>query len=202
MYKNGTSLILGFHGCDSERGKALLSQSKNFVKSSRSYDWLGTGMYFWENNSSRAMAYAIEVKNNPARGNVKEPFVIGAVIDLGHCLDLMVQDNLQLLKKYHGLFEKKTIEAGNDMPKNNLGKKLHYLDRAVIEFMHEEIKLGKNIDDLASFDSIRASYVEGDKLYENSSFNDKNHIQICVRNPNCIKGFFLPRESDGGHAKV
>ena len=23
--------------------------------------------------------------------------------------------------------------------------------------------------------------------------NKKNHIQICIRNPNCIKGFFIPR---------
>ncbi|HYE54151.1 MAG TPA: hypothetical protein VD996_04880 [Chitinophagaceae bacterium] len=24
-------------------------------------------------------------------------------------------------------------------------------------------------------------------------FHEKNHIQLCIRNPNCIKGYFLPR---------
>ena len=26
----------------------------------------------------------------------------------------------------------------------------------------------------------------------NAGFKEKNHIQICVRNPNCIKGFLNP----------
>ena len=34
---------------------------------------------------------------------------------------------------------------------------------------------------------------EGQKLYPNAGFREKNHIQICVCNPNCIKGYFLPR---------
>ena len=34
---------------------------------------------------------------------------------------------------------------------------------------------------------------EGQELYPNAGFREKNHIQICVCNPNCIKGYFLPR---------
>ena len=33
---------------------------------------------------------------------------------------------------------------------------------------------------------------EGQELYPNAGFREKNHIQICVCNPNCIKGYFLP----------
>lgn len=33
-------------------------------------------------------------------------------------------------------------------------------------------------------------------LYPEAGFTEKNHIQICIRNPNCIKSFFLPRELD------
>ena len=29
-----------------------------------------------------------------------------------------------------------------------------------------------------------------------AGFAEKNHIQICVCNPNCIKGYFLPRGID------
>ena len=41
---------------------------------------------------------------------------------------------------------------------------------------------------------LGAVIVEGDELYPGAGFHDKNHIQICIRNPNCIKGFFIPRE--------
>ncbi len=33
-------------------------------------------------------------------------------------------------------------------------------------------------------------------LYPEAGLTEKNHIQICIRNPNCIKSFFLPRELD------
>lgn len=36
-------------------------------------------------------------------------------------------------------------------------------------------------------------FCEGQELYPNAGFREKNHIQICVCNPNCIKGYFLPR---------
>ncbi|HEV9036455.1 MAG TPA: hypothetical protein VGQ51_07545 [Puia sp.] len=43
------------------------------------------------------------------------------------------------------------------------------------------------------FDSVRGVFVEGRELYPGAGFQDKNHIQICIRNPNCIRSFFLPR---------
>ena len=39
-------------------------------------------------------------------------------------------------------------------------------------------------------------FFEGKDLYENAGFKEKNHIQIALRNPNCIKGYFVPRELD------
>ena len=47
------------------------------------------------------------------------------------------------------------------------------------------------------FDSVRGVFFEGENLYPNAGFKAKNHIQVCVRNPNCIKGFFRVREQDG-----
>jgi hypothetical protein len=44
-----------------------------------------------------------------------------------------------------------------------------------------------------AFDSVRAAFIEGDKIYPGAGFNEKTHIQICIINPNCIKGFFKPR---------
>ena len=49
-------------------------------------------------------------------------------------------------------------------------------------------------ESLYPIDSIRAAFIEGEEIYPGAGFNEKTHIQICIRNPNCIKGFFLPRK--------
>ena len=60
----------------------------------------------------------------------------------------------------------------------------------VIEHLHLSRKLNNEIP----FDTVRGAFWEGEPLYYSSGFCKQNHIQICVRNPNCIKGFFEPRD--------
>lgn len=54
-----------------------------------------------------------------------------------------------------------------------------------------------SVNDIAEgipyFDSVRGAFTEGVPAYPGTQFGDKNHIQVCVRNKKCIKGFFLPR---------
>jgi hypothetical protein len=49
--------------------------------------------------------------------------------------------------------------------------------------------------------SVRGVFFEGTDLYDNAGFKSNNHIQIAVRNPNCIKGYFIPRELDNNYPK-
>ena len=76
--------------------------------------------------------------------------------------------------------------------KGDTDLKLRYLDCAVIESLHQERKIQK----MRSFDSVRGAFLEGEPIYPNAGFREQTHIQICVRNPNCIKGFFAPRDID------
>ena len=203
MYQSYPSLVLGFHGCDRAVGEDLLHGKKTFKESRNKYDWLGTGMYFWENAPDRAQNYAEEVKNKPEMGNIKDPFVIGAVIDLGRCFNLLDYKNLIILQNHYKVL-KETYDTHNlVLPINSHGPErlLRFLDRAVIEFTHEMI--GRDSEsDAEMFDSVRAVFVEGGELYPSTGFNEKNHIQICVRNPNCIKGFFLPRFPNPDYRRV
>lgn len=77
--------VLGYHGCDREVGEAVLAGKTGLRASENDWDWLGTGIYFWENSASRALKRANFAKAHPEllRAVVKEPFVVGAVIDLG-----------------------------------------------------------------------------------------------------------------------
>ena len=188
MYGKLPNLIIGFHGCDDITFKKVLNQNQSLHSSTNSYDWLGNGMYFWEQNLERAWQWA---KNNK---KIKKPAVIGAIIDLGYCLNLLDSYYIQILKNEYELLKQDFQIAGISLPQNK-GKDgtgnvlLRNLDCAVIEHLHTTRKENH----FPSFDSVRGVFWEGDPIYPNTEIREKNHIQICIRNPNCIKGFFAPR---------
>jgi hypothetical protein len=135
--------------------------------------------------------------DHPKRGSgrVIHPAVLGAVIDLGHCLNLMEDAALGLVSFAYDALKESLDSAGASVPVNTPGSKggndllLRDLDCAVIELLHE-------VNSGSAFDTVRGLFLEGEDLYPNAGFKSKNHIQVCVRNPNCIKGYFLPRVRD------
>ncbi|MEY2830435.1 MAG: hypothetical protein RIQ33_2293 [Bacteroidota bacterium] len=203
MYSTIPGLILGFHGCDQSVADKVLNGKTFLENSENNYDWLGHGIYFWENSPSRALEFAQHLKNNPQQSNrpIKKPAVIGAIINVGFCLDLLDYKNLQLLKEGYEVLKSSGFAAEIRQNKAVSGTKdllLRYLDCAVIETLHTVRKISKE----QPFDSVRGVFWEGNKLYDTAGFREKNHIQICIRNPNCIKGFFLPRQLDKRFVKV
>ena len=205
MYAKRSNIILGFHGCDqSVRDEVVIKKGVVLKHSENNYDWLGNGVYFWENNYDRAFQFAKELQKHPIKGKSKihKPSVIGAVIDLGYCLDLLDSKNLVLLKQAYQGLKAESDRYGIKLPENknvsfSTDFLLRYLDCAVIESIHQFNK-ENNYDE---FDSVRGMFIEGSALYPKSGFREKNHIQIAIRNPNCIKGYFIPRELDEKHQR-
>lgn len=197
MYTTKAGLILGFHGCDQSIIDNILLGKEDLKQSNNTYDWLGHGIYFWENSPSRALEFAEFLKDHPQKSKnpVKTPAVIGAVIDLGYCLDFTDYSNLQLLKDGYELLmtaiSKSEIKLANKPIGENKDLLWRDLDCAVIETLHS---LRTTSSGLRSFDSVRGVFWEGDDIYPNAGFKEKNHIQICIRNKNCIKGLFAPRQ--------
>lgn len=192
------SFILGFHGCDESVKELLLLGKTKLKPSNNEYDWLGSGIYFWENDPDRALSYAKLLQNNPKRNKknkIDKPAVVGAVIDLGNCLNLFEEKNLQLVHSAYDFLVRYSKEHQRPIPKNTLGNDLllRNLDCAVINTLHE---LLKGINEYPNYDSVRAPFWEGKELYPQAGFKEKNHIQICVVNPNCIKGYFDPLNPD------
>ena len=203
MYSTHPGLVLGFHGCDESIVQKVLTGEEPLKRSVNNYDWLGHGIYFWENSASRAIEFATHLQkySNHSKEKITKPAVIGAVINLGYCLDLLDFDNLQLLKRSFQMMRK--LSKSSDFPQNKsiggIGDLLlRELDCAVIETLHTM----KEDSHQLPFDFVRGVFFEGEELYPNAGFRDKDHIQICVRNPNCIKGFFMPRKLDGDYPKV
>lgn len=203
MYSTKSGLILGFHGCDEDVVHNVLNGHTDLKQSKNTYDWLGHGMYFWESSYSRALEFAKHLQKNPqqAKNPIKKPAVLGAVLNIGNCLDLLDYENLQVLKTGYDYLKSAINSAG--FPQNKVvgdtnDLLLRDLDCAVIEVLH---KLRES-NDYRKYDSVRGVFFEGQELYPGAGFKEKDHIQICIRNPNCIKGFFLPRKLNEKHTRI
>ena len=197
MNPASTSFVLGYHGCDRKVAERVLSGRQSLQPSVNDYDWLGDGIYFWEHNARRAYEFAIDVRDQPRhRGQkIKDAAVVGAIIDLGFCLNLLDSHFIGLVRHAYDGLAKLSEEAGTPMPRNSLGRDLllRKLDCAVIRFLHAT----REDEQEEPFDTVRAVFLEGGTLYENSGFAAKNHIQLCVRNLSAIKGYFRPLDEDG-----
>lgn len=166
--------------------------------SSNEWDWLGEGRYFWQNNYQRALDY---VTHPPKGVKIVKPAVLGAVFNLGHCLDLTDKQSIDLLKYSYETLKISAEVEGNVLPQNtnpasvpdSNDKIIRRLDCAVINNVHKVMEeTGQR-----PFESVRGVFFEGNATYEGAGFFEKTHVQICIRNPNLIKAFFVPRkESD------
>lgn len=192
MYSSDPGLVIGFHGCDMFVRDQIIQGKDALKPSANRYDWLGPGMYFWQNNYERALDFA---QNPPGRMKIEHPAVLGAVFSLGNCLDLTDKRFIDLLKRTYNWVREIHDAASIDLPQNkNAGltkdRLLRELDCLIINYLHIE----QEVDEVRPFDTVRGVFIEGAPIYEGAGFNEKTHMQICVCNPNCIKGFFLPRE--------
>jgi len=113
--------VIGYHSCDREIGLEVLNGESGLIKSDNKWDWLGDGIYFWEHNPNRALEYAIENASGRQfnKKKIKTPFVLGAIIELGNCLNLIDPHSLEVLKLAHASLSKTTREAAGIMPVNN-----------------------------------------------------------------------------------
>ncbi len=198
MYKIKDNLIFGFHGCDQSLCDSLVNgTSRKLNYSENNYDWLGKGMYFWENDPDRALQWAKDLKERSQnlRQKIIKPAVLGAVICLGNCLDFTEQGNLQKLKLHYQMVKEEFDKRGLILPENKGGKDLYKreLDCLLINSL---VQIQKEKDPENAYDSVRGVFFEGAELYPSSGFREKDHIQISIINPNCIKAFFKVRRGD------
>jgi hypothetical protein len=117
------------------------------------------------------------LKRHPdrTRGEVNEPAVVGAIIDMGYCLNLFETKALILVKEAYELLCSSTDELPQNKPiRKDSDLLLRYLDCAVFETLHAY----NEFHGYRSYDSLRGGFLEGKALYPNAGFNDKNHIQI------------------------
>jgi hypothetical protein len=167
--------VIAFHGTTAEAADQLVA-GEPFRESDNDDDWFGKGIYFWEYAPQQAWWWARAFKKHT------NPAVVGAILRLGNCFDLLDPVNVKDLQEFHDEMLARFAAAGAEAPKNV--RHHRNLDCLVFnQFYRRAEQRGKPID------SARAVYVPTDfkkRAWPGSWIYEETHVQVCVRNPKSI----------------
>lgn len=196
---NDGHLVVGYHGCDITTRDKLVSARDALKSSKNRYDWLGPGFYFFEGDMERAFAFASASKDNPEKRFTAQPIatpaVVGCLLNIQRCLDMTTRSGLNLFEAALSALVTGLAETGAPVPANKKANEqdddvlLRRLDNAVFTFIHENSEAG---DSGIRYQAVRGAFRQGLALAPNSGFHRDSHIQIALRDPTCIVGWFLP----------
>jgi hypothetical protein len=131
----------------------------------------GDGVYFWEYTPLRAWQWA-------RRKYREHAAVVEARIALGFCLDLSDIRYTSALKVAYESLREAFIRSGKALPVNR--NRARCLDCLVINYLTTYI--------IPECDTVRAPFLEGEPVYDGSMLLTQSHVQLVVRNQNCIVG--------------
>lgn len=170
-YADYNRTIVGYHGTKAEIADRLVA-GEAFEHSRNEDEWLGDGIYFWEYAPKQAWWWAKKLKR------FEEPAVVGAMIRLGNCFDLLDPMNLRVLRAAYARLKEDLDRKGIPLPANR--RQYRDLDCAVFNYFYNEAREAGT-----AIDSARGVYVPTDgaqRIWRGSWIYDQAHIQICVRN--------------------
>ena len=186
--------VFAFHGCDSRVADSVLLGKTKLVASENAYDWLGSGIYFWEHGPARAMEWA-EQQARRKHSKIKRPAVIGAIIQLGACFDLLdIRFTRQLAEAAAGL-EKRLAVLGSRLPENQT---ISTGDYDWLKRHRDCFVLNATVPAIAdqygiAYQTVRGVFQEGEPAFTGAGIKLKSHIQIAVRDARAIIGYFRPQ---------
>ncbi|MBZ0273964.1 hypothetical protein K8I61_18135 [bacterium] len=184
--------VVAFHGTRKRVAEKLVDGAP-FGPSENDDDWLGHGIYFWEYAPQQAWAWAED------RFGKTEAAVVGSLIRLGRCLDLLDPGNAVILKATHDKLASVLNASGKRLLQN--ANKHKFRDCAVFNYLFQKLE-----DEGLAIESTRAVFVplkSGGKLprvWPRSGVFQNAHIQLSVRAPANILAVW-PVRRDGRYGK-
>jgi hypothetical protein len=155
--------------------------------------WLGSGIYFFEENVEAAIRWAME---RATRGS-DDPAVVTANIDITNCLDLTRPTFQSITRSAFMYLQSEWVRDATLVPKDQMPFEVYMglvragyrgewqdygrneLDFRVIE---KAIELARDQHKMP-LDTVRGAFLEGAPLYTNSWFFEGAHVAIAVRDP-------------------
>ncbi len=163
---------IGHHGTTRAAADAIVREG--FKPSSNTFDWLGDGVYFFQEGRSRAQDWALKVAGS------EEWAVIEAEIDLTDCMDLLERSWSELLSEARDAIVSQHRRAGLRLPKQD--GLAHGMDRLVINYAVGVLESrGHRVA------SVRAAFQEGEPAFPGSALFSMSHVQIAVRDQSVIR---------------
>jgi hypothetical protein len=194
--------VIGYHGTTLAAAEAILINPSQFLYSTSVGDWLGTGIYFFENSYVKGREWAKRtVERRAAQGHEEHVAVLACEIDLSHCLDLCNPSDAFGLRNWalsNVPDSERELQHGPRV-KTHRGRDVSVADlsyrRAANRNLYQH-KYKINVLDKALIDSfvdrpeqttrcstVRSAFNSGQQLFMNSYLFHNSQIQICVRDP-------------------
>lgn len=179
--------VVAFHGTRRAAAENLVAGIP-FGRSENDHDWLGHGIYFWEYAPQQAWWWAEKKYGADAA-------VVGALIRLGRCLDLLDPANGDLLRFAYSDLVEILESVGKQPPKANANS-YKYLDCSVFNYCFAKLE-----ESGYAVESTRAVFLPGrGRLWPRSGVFVSSHIQLAIREPNNILAVWAVKK-DGRYGK-
>jgi len=188
-YSDYHRTIIGFHGTTTEAADRLVA-GEPFAASDQDDEWFGRGIYFWEYAPKQAWWWARDHKRH------LQPAVVGALIRLGNCFDLLDPRNVPTLRGFKEELVAALTAVGAKVPKNV--RQHRALDCAVFNYVYRLSDETPN-----PIESARGVYVPtstAKRIWQGSWISEEAHVQVCVREPKSILAVWHVRP-DGSYGK-
>ncbi len=147
------------------------------MMSQNPWDWLGDGVYFWQDAPHRARSWGEEWARKSPDDQLA---VIRAKLTLEDCIDLLDTEWMDVIRDFAKAFASLHRRQATEL-KNRAGGR-HDLDAAFFNFLVES--LGRQG---VAVRSIRAALAEGEPILEGSPIRLKSHVQIAIRDLTLIE---------------
>jgi hypothetical protein len=161
------------HGTTKELATEILA--KGFTPSKRESDWLGFGIYFWEDSPARALMWAEE------RYPSQAVCVVDAEVSLEKCLNLGDPEGVAKLRPFYRFYIAALgVELASTLKSTASGN--HQLDCRVINYACERLK-----EDGHPIHVVRSPFIEGEPIFRgdqgvaSSRLHEQTHVQLAVR---------------------
>lgn len=97
---------------------------------------------------------------------------------------------MEEIKAAYNILRAFSESAGTPLPENKVQDEgiflQRHLDCAVIKTVHALREEGQEL----AYDTVYGVFEEGKELFDGSGFREKTHVQMAVRNLDCIIGYF------------
>jgi hypothetical protein len=131
---------------------------------------------------------------------IATPAVVGALLQVQNWLDMTTQAGIKEFSLAYQVFAAGRGAEGKAVPMNSPASDTdadviyRALDNAVFTWLHNAREM--RVPPLPPFQAVRAAFHQGEKVAPTSGFHANTHIQISLRDNNCVVGWFLPRGAE------